>query len=544
MESDTELSSGVSHGEFKQYRCKNGMWDIATPIIVGGQHVGNAFLGQFFFDDESLDYELFRAQAKKYGFNEEEYIIALEKVPRLNREVVELGMTFIMNLANLLSQLSYNNNRLAQSLSERDALVDALRESEKRERARSEELVVVLDAVPAAVMIAHDPQALEMTGNRLSYEWIRLPEGTNISKALPERKRAETHKLFKDGVEIPLADMPLRMSASGKEVHDYEFDVVYPDGKIRHVLGNARPLLDEQGNSRGAVAALMDITERKQTEEALNKAYEQLQIQSEELQASNEELLAQSEELLAQTEKIQDAYHALSKSEERYRMLFTNMTEAFFLAEIIYNEEGQPFDLRYLEINPAFELHTGIHVPERAHRRRTACRNEVWVEALGLFIVMGEVRNRFVVGFVPFPVDHFRAGCGIHEQVLANRLRRHVDEIGAIVIRFDLDARQQLPWVFIQFLDLALDVAQSGQRVLVLPQQHDALHLVVLVVADIRAPQLFALEVERQHAVVGSEVDPVRAVALAGEIDDAIAIEVGGYESARVRLDRDRQRRQ
>jgi PAS domain S-box-containing protein len=360
MESDTELSSGVSHGEFKQYRCKNGMWDIATPIIVGGQHVGNAFLGQFFFDDESLDYELFRAQAKKYGFNEEEYIIALEKVPRLNREVVELGMTFIMNLANLLSQLSYNNNRLAQSLSERDALVDALRESEKRERARSEELVVVLDAVPAAVMIAHDPQALEMTGNRLSYEWIRLPEGTNISKALPERKRAETHKLFKDGVEIPLADMPLRMSASGKEVHDYEFDVVYPDGKIRNVLGNARPLLDEQGNSRGAVAALMDITERKQTEEALNKAYEQLQIQSEELQASNEELLAQSEELLAQTEKIQDAYHALSKSEERYRMLFTNMTEAFFLAEIIYNEEGKPFDLRYLEINPAFELHTGI----------------------------------------------------------------------------------------------------------------------------------------------------------------------------------------
>jgi ligand-binding sensor protein len=137
-ESDTELSSGVSHGEFKRYRCKNGMWDIATPIIVGGQHVGNAFLGQFFFDDESLDYELFRAQAKKYGFNEEEYIIALEKVPRLNREVVETGITFIMNLANLLSQLSYNNNRLAQSLSERDYLVDALRESEEKERSRSE----------------------------------------------------------------------------------------------------------------------------------------------------------------------------------------------------------------------------------------------------------------------------------------------------------------------------------------------------------------------------------------------------------------------
>ena len=77
VESNTNLSSGVAPGEFKMYRCKNNMWDIATPIIVGGQHVGNIFSGQFFFEDEPLDYELFRSQARKYGFNEEEYIAAL-----------------------------------------------------------------------------------------------------------------------------------------------------------------------------------------------------------------------------------------------------------------------------------------------------------------------------------------------------------------------------------------------------------------------------------------------------------------------------------
>jgi ligand-binding sensor protein len=42
------------------------MWDIATPIMVGGRHVGNIFSGQFFFEDESLDYELFRTQARRY----------------------------------------------------------------------------------------------------------------------------------------------------------------------------------------------------------------------------------------------------------------------------------------------------------------------------------------------------------------------------------------------------------------------------------------------------------------------------------------------
>ena len=40
VESDTKLSAGVAPGEFKLYKCKNNMWDIATPIMVGGQHVG------------------------------------------------------------------------------------------------------------------------------------------------------------------------------------------------------------------------------------------------------------------------------------------------------------------------------------------------------------------------------------------------------------------------------------------------------------------------------------------------------------------------
>jgi PAS domain S-box-containing protein len=269
VESDTKLSSGVLPGEFKLYKCKNNMWDIVTPIMVGSQHVGYVFGGQFFFDDESLDYELFRSQARKYGFNEGEYIAALEKVPRLSRETVETGMSFFMTFANLLSQLSYSNIKLTHSLAKRDALMDTLLESEKSERARSDELAVVLDAVPAAVWITHDPQALQMTGNRLSYEWLRLPEGSNVSKAAPEGKRPETFRMFKDGAEIPLADMPVRMSASGKEVRDYEFDLIYPDGTMRHLLGNAKSLHDEQGSPHGSVSAFIDITKRKKAEESL-----------------------------------------------------------------------------------------------------------------------------------------------------------------------------------------------------------------------------------------------------------------------------------
>lgn len=54
---------------------------MITPIFIGGKHVGNVLSGQFLFEDEQPDHERFRVQARRYGFNETEYIAALEAVP-------------------------------------------------------------------------------------------------------------------------------------------------------------------------------------------------------------------------------------------------------------------------------------------------------------------------------------------------------------------------------------------------------------------------------------------------------------------------------
>jgi len=308
IESNIKLSSGIPPGEFKMYKCKNNLWDIVTPINVGDQHVGDVYAGQFFFENEPVDYKFFRSQARQYGFNEEEYIAALEKVPRLSREAVNTAMDFVMTFANMLSQLSYNDDiKLAKSLAERDFLVDALRESEKRERARSDELAAVLDAVPVAVYIAREPKALQITGNRLSYEWLRTPVGTNLSKSAPEGEKPEMFRLLKDGIELQPADMPSQLSATGIEINDCELDIVSSDGKIRHVLGNARPLRDEQGNLRGSISAFIDITGRKEAEEALKKAHNNLGIIVEERTAELEKAynsLKESEKGLAEAQKM------------------------------------------------------------------------------------------------------------------------------------------------------------------------------------------------------------------------------------------------
>ena len=141
LESDTLLSGGLEQGSFKLYRCKNNMWDIATPIIVGGKHLGNLFLGQFLFEDESPDYETFRSQASQYGFDEQQYLAALERVPRWSRETVDTVMNFYARLANMLSTLSYSSIELARSLAEKERLVNSLRQSEERYRSLFENML-------------------------------------------------------------------------------------------------------------------------------------------------------------------------------------------------------------------------------------------------------------------------------------------------------------------------------------------------------------------------------------------------------------------
>ena len=118
LESDLFLTHGVSAGELKLYKCKNNMWDAVTPMMLGDKHLGNVYTGQFFFVDEPIDYELFRSQAHKYGFDEQDYMAALDRVPRLSRDQVETSRAFFTKFAQVLSQLSYSAIKLARSIEE------------------------------------------------------------------------------------------------------------------------------------------------------------------------------------------------------------------------------------------------------------------------------------------------------------------------------------------------------------------------------------------------------------------------------------------
>ncbi|MFH0822143.1 MAG: PAS domain S-box protein, partial [Pseudomonadota bacterium] len=152
--------------------------------------------------------------------------------------------------------------------------ITARKDAEKTQRQRNEELATVLDTLPALVWIGMDPECRVITGNRVVNELFAVPDGTNLSQTRAEMGQALPIRHLKaDGTEYRADELPMqRVISLGKPLHNLEFSYAFPDGRQVYVLGNAAPLFDEDGRVRGSVAAFLDITERRQAEEALRKS--------------------------------------------------------------------------------------------------------------------------------------------------------------------------------------------------------------------------------------------------------------------------------
>lgn len=90
----------------------------------------------------------------------------------------------------------------------------------------------------------------------------------------------------------------------------------------RHLLVHTLPILDNKEKVDAGMLVVQDVSERRQ---------------------------AQKE---------------LQKSEEKYRTLFERMDEGFCIIQMMFDDEGEPKNYRYLETNPAYHEHTGLEVAE------------------------------------------------------------------------------------------------------------------------------------------------------------------------------------
>ncbi len=279
QESDLQLTTDIPKGEFKLYKCKNGMWDMATPIFIGDHHIGNLFIGQFFFKDESIDYRHFQSQAIRYNFNKEAYIDALNKVPHLDKDDIESAKVFFLRLTDSLSQLSYSNLKLAGSVEETRKLTNSLRR-DIIGRKRAEKLLEESKGhLERSQKIAHlGSWELNLMNNRLKWS----DEVYRIFGMMPGEFKA-TYNAFLDTIhpdDRAAVDKAYSESVKKNKNHyETEHRIIRKDsGEIRYVHEKCEHFRDESGKIIRSIGMVHDITEQKKAEKEIKDSKEKLNI--------------------------------------------------------------------------------------------------------------------------------------------------------------------------------------------------------------------------------------------------------------------------
>lgn len=167
---------------------------------------------------------------------------------------------------------------VSRNITDRKHFEQALMESETIARTRAEELTALMEITPAAIWIGRDPQCHQMTANQAAYQLMRVEPGA-VTTATPEDGTYPLpFKMCRNGQEILPQDLPMQKAIRTRQAVTDELEFVFEDGTVQFIYGKTVPLHDSAGEIRGAVAAFVDISDRKRIEEALRTSEERLRF--------------------------------------------------------------------------------------------------------------------------------------------------------------------------------------------------------------------------------------------------------------------------
>jgi len=158
-------------------------------------------------------------------------------------------------------------------------------------------------------------------------------------------------------------------------IRSFELTCVKKSGEKIHFIVSPKPILDDEGNFRGAFAVMTDITGRRKYEETIEKLNEELELRVEE---RTRQLKAVVEELEAEIIERKRIEIALKESEAKFRAITRTATDAI----VLMDDEGK---ISYW--NPAAEKIFGY------------TRQETLGKDLHLLLAPREYYQAFLSGF-------------------------------------------------------------------------------------------------------------------------------------------------
>lgn len=254
-ESDAYIQSHLNAGKYVQYKCQNGLWDIAIPIIVEGRQLATLFVGQFFYADEQPDEAFFRAQAEQFGFDVEAYLAALKRIRVFTREQIHHIMEYYAEFARLLAELGHKNLLLARDMARRQQAELALSETEQRFRALIEHATDIIIVIGPDRQIHYVSPSVKWI---LGYDPDQATQSNWLAILAPE-EIAKIRLVAAQALQHPELSFPI------------EVQVRHRDGSWRVLEGTVQSRLEDPVVN-GTIVILHDATHHRRTEAALSRA--------------------------------------------------------------------------------------------------------------------------------------------------------------------------------------------------------------------------------------------------------------------------------
>jgi PAS domain S-box-containing protein len=258
----TQQISGRKAPGFFVYRCGNGMHHAVTPLILDGCHIASIYLGQFFYDQQEIDLEYFRTQARQFGFDEHSYLDALKTVPVYDNATAQDMILFFQDMLAMMASTGLARFKEMQADKERI-------ESEHKYRHLFETMTQgVIYHDPCGKIISANPAASHILGLSLE-QLLKFNINDSVWKAIHE-----------DGDPFANQDHPGIVSLhTGKPVRDVVMGVFNPRiQQYSWIMINATPLFTAGETTPHQVyVTFTDITNLKHAQEALQESRTQFQ---------------------------------------------------------------------------------------------------------------------------------------------------------------------------------------------------------------------------------------------------------------------------
>ncbi len=147
----------------------------------------------------------------------------------------------------------------ARAIAERHA-----RDAERR----AEELNALFDVSPVGLARSDDPDCRHIAVNRTLALRLGVSAAANASVDSPPGGAPPYRVTRFDGTPLARHELPLQTAARTKQpVVDAEVAIVRADGRVVAMEAHAVPLLDENGEARGALGVFNDVSEQRRSVE-------------------------------------------------------------------------------------------------------------------------------------------------------------------------------------------------------------------------------------------------------------------------------------